>query len=152
MTGLTIWRFAWCACRKGYLEIDEDDPFLPRPDNASPSYYRYGSLPSRPTSVHEEASWVVPSSNSSSFGGCIGVEHFCIACVWTTMVCPRHCGHSMEPWKIETVSLVTMCYRFWQHMIWTLSHVLLFDDVCKKFAPSLILLLSVWHAFVRKVH
>ncbi len=44
------------ACRKGYQGIDEDDPFLPRADNNSPSYYRYGSLPSRPTSIHEDSS------------------------------------------------------------------------------------------------
>ena len=42
-------------CRKAYMEVEDDDPFLPRPDNSSPSYYRYGSLPtSRPVSMHDD--------------------------------------------------------------------------------------------------
>ena len=56
--GLCLFPAMAVGCRKGYQGIDEDDPFLPRPDNASPSYYRYGSLPSRPNSIHDDSSWV----------------------------------------------------------------------------------------------
>ncbi|KAK2144964.1 hypothetical protein LSH36_715g01053 [Paralvinella palmiformis] len=38
------------------MEVEDEDPFLPRPDASSPSYIRYGSLPSRPNSVQDEHS------------------------------------------------------------------------------------------------
>ena len=73
------WRVCDLACadwsplsfRKGYREVDEDETFLPRNDNASPSYYRYGgSEPpgSCSDSLHEDtpATWV---SSQRLFGG-----------------------------------------------------------------------------------
>ena len=41
--------------RKGYREIDDEDNYLQRNDDASPSYYRYGSLPSQQNSLQEDS-------------------------------------------------------------------------------------------------
>lgn len=46
----------YVSYRKSYVEAEEEDdgPFIPRPSSSSPSYYRYGLVPSRPSSVHDE--------------------------------------------------------------------------------------------------
>lgn len=55
---------------KGYAEVDDDDPFLPRPDNTSPSYYSFARGHREPRSEHvpmHQQGMPPPAYNSNEF-------------------------------------------------------------------------------------